>query len=483
MSFYRPPSFFTLLVLSFLLVCLPLLAALYSSVRIMDSLVQQSVAAVHSSVERATRSREIIELLQDQERMARLYNVLGDTEQLLNVNAAQSEIEKALDSLLPADGQEKLTVLIEELKSKAQYVNAVLNRFTSDPELLRNENEKVLSMYKQIGKLAYDLQKLNARLMMEEVAGLRLKVDVEKKQLIWQTYALVMFAVIFGIIFISLIFKPIKQINGAIEHLGDGNFQTAIAVSGPRDLQDLGKKLDWLRKRLAKLDREKVKLIAHISHELKTPLASIKEGTGLLGDELVGPINRPQRDVVAILEKNCAKLQKLIEDILNFNMARAKENSVPGESLQLNEVIEEVIKDHQNSVMARNIQLDVRLASVAMYGNRNQLKTIFDNLLSNAVKFTPDEGRIAIRLRASERMATCLVEDSGTGVEESERSQIFSPFYKGNGAEKSLIKGSGLGLAISREYAESHGGTVRLLRSKKGARFAVTFPLKKETGA
>lgn len=483
MTFYRPPSFFTLLVISFLLVCFPLLAALYSSMRIMDSLVQQSVAAVHSSVQRATRSREVIELLQDQERMARLYNVLGDTEQLANVNRAQEAIEKALDSLLPPEGPEKLVLLIGELRSKVQYINAVLNRFTSDPEQLRNEKETVLSMYQEIGRLAYDIQRQNARRMMEEVAGLRLKVDMEKNKLLWQTYALVLFAVLFGVIFISLIFKPIRQMNRAIEHLGDGNFETPIAVSGPRDLQDLGSKLDWLRKRLAKLEKEKVKLIAHISHDLKTPLASIKEGTGLLRDELVGTMSGPQKEIVAILEKNCAKLQKLIEDILDFNMARARQGSLPREFLKLDELIGESVTDHQNSVLARNIQLDVRLASVAMYGNRNQLKTVFDNLLSNAVKFTPDGGRINVRLKATEKVATFLVEDNGEGVRENERAQIFSPFYKGNGAVKSSIKGSGLGLAISKEYVENHGGRVRLLRSKKGARFAVTLPLREEVEA
>ncbi|MDH3330281.1 MAG: HAMP domain-containing histidine kinase, partial [Desulfobulbaceae bacterium] len=396
--------------------------------------------------------------------------------QLRNVNITHLDIENALESLLPSDGDAELTRLIEELKSRENYTITVLNRFSGDPEILKDEKQKALSRYQKIGTLANTLLKMNNQLMISEVQELRLTVDRDKKKLMWQTLGLIFFTVLVSILFISLIFKPIKQIDKGIEHLGDGDFQTPIAVTGPRDLENLGKKLDWLRKRLAELDREKVKLIAHISHDLKTPLASIKEGSGLLRDELVGPINNQQKEVVNILEKNCSKLQRLIEDILNFNMANARELPLQKNTVQLDKLIDEVVADHRNSMLARNIKLDVQLVSVAIYGNRKQLKTVFDNLLSNAVKFTPDQGVIRILLKADDNIATCLVEDSGAGIEEKERSQIFSPFFKGKMAEKSLIKGSGLGLAISREYIQNHGGTIRVLPGKKGARFTITLP-------
>ncbi|MCL7486564.1 MAG: HAMP domain-containing histidine kinase [Desulfobulbaceae bacterium] len=457
---------------------MPLLAALYSSVQILDAVVQQSVATVFSSVDRVKRSRAVVELFQDQERMARLYDVLGEPVQLQYVNKAHLEIEKALEALLPSGGNEQLGQLIGELKSRENYIITVLNRFTTGPEKLKKEKQAVLSQYREIGRLAASLLQLSNQLMVEEVEELRLKVDQDKDRLIWQTSGLIFFTILFSAIFILLIFRPIRQIDKGIESLGEGNFETPITVSGPRDLENLGTKLDWLRKRLAKLDREKVKLIAHISHDLKTPLASIKEGAGLLQDELVGPINDQQKQVVGILAKNCSKLQRLIEDILNFNMAQARQMPLANELIQLDTLIEDVVADHRNSILARNIKLDVQLVSVAIYGNRNQLKTVFDNLISNAVKFTPDHGVIRILLKADSKIAACLVEDSGGGVDEEERSQIFSPFFQGKKAEKSVVKGSGLGLAISKEYVQNHGGTIRLLPGKKGARFAVTLPLK-----
>ena len=359
MRFYRPHSFFSLLLIAFFVVCMPLLAALYSSVQILDGMVQQSVTTVYGSVERINRSRKVVELLQNQERMARLYNVLGEPAQLKEVNRTHLEIETALESLSPssANGDEQLSRLIEELASWENYIVIVLNRFSSGPEKLKTEKQDVLSRYQDIGTLAAGLLKLSNQMMIDEVDGLKLKVDQDKYKLVWQTSGLILFTVLVGVFFISLIFRPIRQIDKGIESLGEGDFQTPIFVSGPRDLENLGMKLDWLRKRLAKLDREKVKLIAHISHDLKTPLASIKEGAGLLRDELVGALNDQQKDVVGILNKNCSRLQSLIEDILNFNMAQAREIPLQKDFIHLDQLIEEVVADHRNSILARNIKL------------------------------------------------------------------------------------------------------------------------------
>lgn len=476
MRLYRPHSFFALLLTGFFFVSVPLLAALYSSIQTLDGLVRQSVTAVYSSVDRVTSSRKIVDLLQDEERKARLYNVLGEPEQLEALNSTHREIEHALEHVSTFNGHEQIAQLVEELQSKENYIVAVLNRKVGDPERLRQEQELVFAHYQTLGTLAVTLVKLSNQLMIDEVEGLRLKVNQDKKKLAWHTSGLITFAVLITVMFIALIFRPIRQIDKGIERLGDGNFHTPITVSGPRDLENLGRKLDWLRKRLAKLDREKVKLIAHISHDLKTPLASIKEGAGLLRDELVGPMNGRQKEVVGILDKNCTKLQRLIENILNFNMAQAQETPQQKDRIQLDRLVGEVVADHRHSMLARHIELEEQLPSVTMRGNKKQLKTVFDNLISNAVKFSPDHGKIRIQLKTTGTVATLLVEDNGCGIDEEERSRIFSPFFRGKGAEKSVIKGSGLGLAISREYVQNHGGTIRLLPGSKGARFVVTLP-------
>jgi len=196
-----------------------------------------------------------------------------------------------------------------------------------------------------------------------------------------------------------------------------------------------------------------------------------------LRDEIVGPMNPSQKDVVAILDKNSDKLQKLIENILDFNMSQARKAPAVMQNLRFDEIIRAVADDHKNSMLARRVTLYLKLTEITLNGDVDQLKTVVDNLLSNAVKFTPDEGAIRIELKKVDQKAVFTIEDTGVGIDREDRSRIFSPFFQGKEAKKAVVKGSGLGLAIAKEYVQNHGGTIRLLSSDAGARFSIILPI------
>ena len=477
MQLYRPRSFVTLLLTGFLFVVLPLLTALFSSVRIMDSLLQQGALAVYTSVDRTNSVRRVTDLLRDQERKARLYNVLGESSLLDSVNQLHEDLTDAFAHLFLTAENEDLKRLLLKIQAGEDYIVAVLNNLSGGPMQRKKELSLVLERYQDVDALTNKLVHLSNRLISDEVSLLRQKVSEGKKTLAWQTSSLIGFSILFLVLFTTLILRPIRQMDRGIENLGNGDFTTPVRVSGPRDLEALGERLDWLRQRLAELDREKIKMIAHISHELKTPLSSIKEGAGLLRDEVVGPINSSQKDVVAILDKNSDKLQKLIENILDFNMSQAKKEPLSMQDLRFDEIVSTVVEDHKNSMLARRITLYIKLAPVELRGDIGQLKTVVDNLVSNAVKFTPDEGAIRVVLKREGNQAMLLVEDTGVGIDREDRSRIFSPFFQGKEAKKAVVKGSGLGLAIVKEYVQNHGGTIRLLSSETGARFSVVLPI------
>ena len=463
----------------FVFVSLPLFTALFSSVKMLDELVEKSAVAVFRSVDRVSDSRKVAAILIDQERNARQYKVLEESSLLAEVNNSLTELMEVVRGLTDLSlGEDQFVNLANRLLALDTNLVGVLNRaVTGDSEQVMREREKALAGYHELDRLAGELEKTSNQLMVAEVQGLKERVSKDKETMLWQTSGLIGFSVLFLVVFVFLISKPVRQMDKGIERLGDGDFTTPIQVSGPKDLEILGGKLDWLRKRLSELDREKIKLVAHISHELKTPLASIKEGAGLLRDELVGSMNSSQKEVVAILDKNCSKLQSLIQNILDFNMAQARKSPSAQKNIRLDGLVEEVVADHKTSILAREIQLDVKLLPAKVDGDRQQLKTVFDNLLSNAVKFTPDRGTIIIHLKTDGNHSVFLLKDSGPGIKEEERAQIFSPFFQGKEAKKAVVKGSGLGLAISREYAQAHGGSIRLLSSTQGASFAVLLPL------
>jgi two-component system sensor histidine kinase GlrK len=478
---YHPRSFISLLLTGFIFVALPLLVALVSSIRILDGLAEQSAVAVFRSVNRIDTCKKMAELLHSQERAARLFVVLGETDQLVDVNTRQLELEELLRQFAALNYFEnELTPLIDQLQAKLGHLVAALNTDSVDSETKRSELEAALGEYGEIGGLTSQLERLSNTLMIEEVDILKEQVQTNKETLVWQVSGLIGFSVLLVALFIFLINKPVRQLDKGIERLGEGDFSTPIIVSGPRDLESIGEKLDWLRKRLNSLDREKIKILAHISHELKTPLSSIKEGAGLLKDGLVGPLSDNQVEVVDILDSNCNKLQRLIQNILDFNMAQAKEISFDFKDIEMEALISAVVDDHRNAMLARNITLNMELLPVSVNCNREQVKTVIDNLLANAVKFTPDNGEIGIFMKRKGKKVRILVRDTGPGISEEDRSQIFLPFFQGIQKNRSVIKGSGLGLAISKEYIQNCGGTLRLLHTNQGACFEVTMSFSEE---
>ena len=480
MQFLRPQSFLTLLLTGFIFVLLPLLIALFTSIHLLDNLVNQGAEAVYDSVDLVHSSRHLSTLLNDEERKIRIYYVLGDTESLENLNKVHSEIRDVVRQLSNMQKDERHVQKIDAFsKLELQLVTSINTKSedSTNPILQKQEKEHLFESYEQLDSLAKEIEKTGNNVMLANINGLKKSVSRGKETLIFQTSFLVLFTIFLMVLFVVLLSKPVRQIDRAINRLGEGDFATDIEVAGPKDLELLGHKLNWLRCRLADLDREKVRLVAHISHELKTPLASITEGASLLQDELVGPVTSKQKNVLRILNKNSARLQELIQKILDFNMAKARQQPGEIEPLYLHILMEKVLTNHQNAILTREITLKVSLERVQIRGNKQQLTTVFDNLLSNAVKFTPDRGEITVQIKKKAKMVHCLVADSGPGIKKEDRSLIFPPFSQGKQPTSESVKSSGLGLAISSEYAENHGGCLRLLKSEKGACFELILPV------
>lgn len=479
MQFLRPQSFLTLLLTGFVFVLLPLLTALFTSIHLLDNLVNQGAGAVYESVDLVHSSRRLSTLLNDEERKVRIYNVLGDIESLENLNKVHREIREIVKQLSDMREDELYSQKIDEFSKLEQHLVTAINsksEGSANPVLQKQEKDNLLESYERLNSLAKAIEKTGNNVMLANIDGLKQSVTRGKDILILQTSCLVLFAIFLMVIFVMLLSKPVRQIDHAINRLGEGDFDSVIEVVGPKDLELLGRKLNWLRRRLADLDREKVRLVAHISHELKTPLASITEGASLLQDELVGPITAKQKNVLSILNKNSVRLQELIQKILDFNMAKARHQPGEMEPLALHTLMNKVLTNHQNAILTREINLKVTLDNVQIIGNKQQITTVFDNLLSNAIKFTPDQGTITVKIEEKDKMYHCLVADSGPGIKKEDRSLIFPPFSQGKQPTSESVKSSGLGLAISNEYAENHGGCLRLLKSEKGACFELILP-------
>jgi two-component system sensor histidine kinase GlrK len=257
-----------------------------------------------------------------------------------------------------------------------------------------------------------------------------------------------------------------------------------VSVKGPTDLQALGRQLEWLRVRLGEIAEERNRFLRHMSHELKTPLANLREGTELLLEGAVGPLSNEQREVGGILRENSLRLQRLIENLLSYSEWQAKRSGLDVGELNLPAMVQGAIETYQLPINAHRLTLVRQVDDVSFQADRAKLRLILDNLVSNAVKFTPDGGTITVRGRRDGDDVVIEVADTGPGVPPAERARIFETFYQGATPQGGLVRGTGIGLSVVQEFVQAHGGTVELVDGEfPGAHFRVRLPAVTATSA
>jgi two-component system sensor histidine kinase GlrK len=310
------------------------------------------------------------------------------------------------------------------------------------------------------------------------VLNLRQNAETVQRQLILLVIFSTAVVLIMALALTRYISRPIAELDASIRQLGGADFTRAITVRGPEDLQSLGERLDWLRRRLAELEAEKNRFLRHLSHELKTPLTALREGAELLNDQVGGPLAPPQRQVVSIMRDNSVKLQHLIEDLLDYQRALHAAASLAPRPVALEGLVRDAVRPHELVMQSKGQRLTLELEKLNAEADAEKLVSIVDNLVGNAVKFTPPGGAITVGMRAEGGNARIDVIDSGPGVPAEEREAIFNSFFRGRAKASGRVEGTGLGLAIAREYAEAHGGRIEVVARSSGAHFRVTLPRK-----
>jgi len=199
-----------------------------------------------------------------------------------------------------------------------------------------------------------------------EVAALEEQTLESRRRLLWQSGLLVPLTIVLIFALTFAVGRPLRQLDRAISELGEGTFSNQIAVSGPHDLERLGGQLEWLRQRLLDLAHERNRFLRHMSHELKTPLANIREGTELLMDGAVGELDSSQREVAGILRDNGIKLQRMIENLLSFSAWQTSSVGLEPTEFRLRPVVKQVLENQQLTLLSQRVRLDVKVADITL---------------------------------------------------------------------------------------------------------------------
>lgn len=450
----------------FALVALPLLIAMLAAHAAMGELARTTSSVASDGVRVARDTQILLEQLTTVERNARQYRVVGGSELLALLEERHTRL---LDILAQLDAH------LPEPAPEAQTLRAG----TSDllAELVEDRMSADFGRFEHLHAEARALTaRINAQIDSAVADSLR-QVSDTRRALLRQGAALVPLAALIGLLFAVMIVRPVRALGRAIRQLGGGNMDDPIDVRGPADLHRLGQHLDWLRTQLAEVEREKARFLRHVSHELKTPLANIREGSELLLDESSGALTPGQAEIVSILRENGISLQTSIENLLNFNAWQDKHARLLRTRVDARNMVERVLASHRLALQRDHIRINVVHDFDQWWVDAEKVQVLLDNLLSNAVKFSPSGGMIELRLRAAGSVAIVEVCDDGPGVPPDERERVFDAFFQGGGPRRGHVKGTGIGLSVVRECARMHGGQAEVVYGEhRGGHFRITLP-------
>jgi len=231
-------------------------------------------------------------------------------------------------------------------------------------------------------------------------------------------------------------------------------------------------------RRLESLRRD---FVANVSHELKTPLSSIKAYAETLRN---GALNDRAASVTFVerIMEQADRLHHLILDMLSLARIESAQQVFDIEPVSVQQVVEECLSSHRAAADAKQITMvaEPQHMGCMVRADQEGLREILDNLVDNAIKYTPEGGRVAVRWRATSdgKMASIEVEDTGIGIPAEELSRVFERFYRVDKARSRELGGTGLGLAIVKHLAQSFGGGVSAAsETGRGSMFAVELPL------
>ncbi len=475
MRWPRPKSLNSLMLTGFALVSAPLLLAVVIGAAKVRNLSETSASLVRTGVEATHYSQQLFQQIASMERSAKLYQVLNDPGLLQVYRDSRERLLVTLTSIESVAEDPISLTQIQTLRSALRRIdNAFMSITPPPPEVSREAVDSIAPMW----EAAFRLSNSTGDQIESGLSKMQASTAETESYLFWLSAGLILLTALLVAVFTLLLMRPIRQIDSAISQLGKGTFSKSIAVRGPTDLVDLGRQLEWLRVRLLELAQERNRFLRHMSHELKTPLANIREGTELLMDGAVGELDSAQREVTAILRDNGIKLQQLIENLLSFSAWQARHSGLEINEFRLRPLVKAVLETHQLTLLAQRVHLDLKVQDIELRADRAKLKLILDNLLSNALKYSPRGGTIYIHAKVDDELLVLDVGDTGPGISQDERSAIFEAFYSGRTPTAGHLKGTGIGLSVVNEFVQAHGGSIEIVDGVfPGAHFRVRLPL------
>jgi len=283
-------------------------------------------------------------------------------------------------------------------------------------------------------------------------------------------------ALIVAIVMTKLLTKRMRNLVSSIKIVEDGDYSHRFNVTGDDEVSELGSEFNNLTARLQTTEKQRRQFVSDASHELKTPLASIR----LLSDSIVqteNMDNETMREFVSDIGNQADRLQRTTEKLLDLSKLDDGV-SVEAEPVDMKQVAQDALWLLAPLAKEKNVHLKTELEDgCVVMATSDDIYHIIFNLAENAIKYNVPDGSVTLKLYSDDTKVEFVVEDTGIGIPEEDRLNVFSRFYRVDKARSREAGGSGLGLSIVHDATTLYGGTITIGSNKPcGTRFTITFP-------
>lgn len=283
---------------------------------------------------------------------------------------------------------------------------------------------------------------------------------------------------IFSLTYSSILSKPLLKVTESIDEITRGDTDVSLALSTYSELVTVSDSFNKMTGYIREQDTARQEFVSNVSHELKTPLASMK----VLSDSLLSQEGMPEelyREFLVDITDEIERMTKIINDLLSMVKTEKNTANMVISNININDLLEKLLKRLRPIAATRNIEVIYESYRPVMADvDEVKMSIALNNLIENAVKYNYDDGWVRVTLNADHKFFYVKIEDSGVGIPDEFQDKVFERFYRVDKARSRETGGTGLGLALTRNVVLLHRGSIKLYsKEKEGTTFTVRIPL------
>jgi len=427
--------------------------------------VTQSILTINNQM--LDYSEKLLDLIYSQVRYEKKFIISKDDIFYNEFLRLRNDFDRTLEGIKPPEDFSQARLSLKNIREFYQNYQSLIHEEVGyikagnpDPHLPFNQMKEEVAQ-----SIISEIEKLKSTVRQNATHKIKIlhEIGMELRQMgMVMTGAFIIIGILVSLFINRSITIPVSILKKKTREIGQGNFKGNLHLSSPPELAELAGAFNLMCNKLNELDEMKFDFFSFITHELRTPLSTIKMGMDLLQDGAEGPITEGQKELLTVIEKESHRLIGLVNSLLDLSKMEAGMMSFHLRPQPIAPLIDQTLRELRPLVDSKKIILEItvteRLPMIKMDSER--ILQALRNIIGNALKFTPEGGHVKVSARSADHGVEVSIADTGPGIPKENLITIFEKFQQAITDRTLPTQGTGLGLAIAKQIITHHGGKI-----------------------